>query len=56
MKWEDNPNLERWFNAINERPAVKAAIAKINAIKSNRDTASADQKDRFFGRGRYAKG
>jgi GST-like protein len=55
VKWEDNRNLARWFNAINERPAVKAALAKVGAIKSNRDTASEDQKDRFFNRGRYAR-
>ncbi len=55
VKWEDNPNLARWFNAINERPAAKAALAKVGAIKSNRDTATDDQKDRFFNRGRYAR-
>jgi GST-like protein len=55
VKWEDNPNLARWFNAINERPATQAMIAKIGAIKSNRDGATDDQKDRFFNRGRYAR-
>ncbi len=55
VKWEDHPNLSRWFNAISARPAVKAALAKIAVIKSNRETASDDDKDRFFNRGRYAR-
>ena len=55
VKWDNHPNLARWFNAINERGAVKAALAKVAAIKSTRETASDDDKDRFFGRGRYAR-
>jgi GSH-dependent disulfide-bond oxidoreductase len=55
VKWDDHPNLGRWFNAISERPAVKAALAKVSAIKSTRETASDEDKDRFFGRGRYAR-
>jgi glutathione S-transferase len=49
------PNVKRWFDDISARPAVKAAIEKINVIKSSRDNATDDNKDRFFGRGKYAR-
>jgi GST-like protein len=55
VKWEDNPNLGRWFNAIAARPAVKKALDIIGKITSTRDTATNDNKDRLFGRGKYAR-
>lgn len=55
VSWDDHPNLARWFNAIAARPAVEKALAKVGKITSNRETASAEQKDRLFGRGRFAR-
>ena len=55
VSFDDKPNLARWFKAISERPGVKRAIAKIDGITSARDNAKADDVDRFFGRGRYAR-
>ena len=49
------PHLKAWVDKLNARDAVKRAYAKIGAIKSVRDTATDDAKDRYFGRGKYAR-
>jgi GSH-dependent disulfide-bond oxidoreductase len=54
-KMNEKPNLKRWFDEISARPAVKAMIAKQGDIKSSRETATDDNKDRFFNRGKYAR-
>jgi GST-like protein len=54
-KMNEKPHLKRWFDEISARPAVKAMIAKQADIKSSRETATDDNKDRFFNRGKYAR-
>jgi len=49
------PHVKAWIDKIAARDAVKRAMAKVAAIKSVRDSASDDAKDRFFGRGKYAQ-
>jgi GST-like protein len=49
------PHVKAWVDKIAARDAVKRAYAKIGAIKSVRDTATDDAKDRYFGRGKYAR-
>jgi GST-like protein len=49
------PHVKAWVDKISARDPVKRAMAKVAAIKSSRDTASEDDKDRIFGRGKYAR-
>ena len=49
------PNFKRWFEELSARPAVKAMIAKQADIRSSRESATDDHKDRFFNRGKYAR-
>ena len=48
------PHVKAWVDKLNAREAVKRAYGKIAQIKSVRDTATDDAKDRYFGRGKYA--
>jgi GST-like protein len=54
MSLETRPHVKKWVETISARAGVKRALAKIGAIRSVRDTATDDAKDRFFGRGKYA--
>jgi GST-like protein len=55
MDLSKRPHLKAWVDKLNARDAVKRAYAKVGAIKSARDSATDDAKDRFFARGKYAK-
>lgn len=51
------PNITRWVGAVNERPAVKKALAAVEEVRARTtafDKAENDKKDRLFGRGAYA--
>ncbi len=54
-KIDQMPNFKRWFEELSARAAVKTMIAKQADIKSSRENATDDNKDRFFGRGKYAR-
>ena len=55
VKIDQMPGFKRWFEDLSARPAVKAMVAKQADIKSSRESATDDNKDRFFGRGKYAR-
>ena len=55
IKIDEKPGLKRWFEELSARPAIKTMIAKQADIKSSRETATEDNKDRFFNRGKYAR-
>jgi len=55
MSFDGRPRLKAYVDRITERPAVKKMLAILPTIKSSRDTATPEQKDRVFGRGKYAR-
>ncbi len=56
---ESFTNVQRWFDLLNERPAIQRMLQAYKPVEAQaaRDwqTASADDTDRFMGRGTYAK-
>lgn len=51
------PNIMRWVDVINQRPAVQRALAAVEDVRARTtafDKAEADHKDKLFGRGAYA--
>jgi GSH-dependent disulfide-bond oxidoreductase len=51
------PHTMKWVATINERPAVKAALAKVDAVRAATtafDKAAAEDLDKVFGRGKFA--
>ena len=49
------PNVKRWLDAIESRPAVQRAYAKADEINTNA-TVSEDSKSVLFGQGRRKSG
>jgi GST-like protein len=51
------PHIMAWVGKISERPAVKAALAKVDGVRAATtafDKAAAEDLDKVFGRGRFA--
>jgi GST-like protein len=53
------PNITRWVDVINKRPAVQRALAAVEDVRARTtafDRAEAGHLDRLFGRGAHAAG
>lgn len=51
------PNITRWVGVVNERPAVKKALAAVDEVRARTtafDKAEPNHLDKLFGRGAYA--
>ncbi|MBS0643431.1 MAG: glutathione S-transferase N-terminal domain-containing protein [Proteobacteria bacterium] len=51
------PNVTRWVKQIDERPAVKKALAEVDAVRARTtqfDKATPVNLDKMFGRGQFA--
>ena len=51
------PNVMAWVTKIDERPAVKKALAAVDDVRARTtqfDKAEADNLDKLFGRGKFA--
>ena len=59
LRMDEHPNLARWVAEIQARPAAKATDAKEEQIRAQDgkafQSATPDQLDRFFIRGKYAR-
>jgi len=60
LSYAEMPHLGRWVEAIAKRPAAQKMVQTEAAIRQHDgkafQSATADQLDRFFARGKYAKG
>lgn len=48
------PHLWRWYDRVAGRPKVQSALVRYDSIKSSLPTATPDDLDRMFQRGRHA--
>ena len=49
------PAVKKYVEGIEARPAAKKMLSILPTLKSSRDNATDDNKDRFFSRGKYAR-